>query len=132
MPDIVPVPSHEVSEVVDGIDDGWIGDLKSIVDLIRTGIADISKSKSEKEREDGVLDLLRVYFVLKDCVDEGATLIEEAGEDPIGRIRQMDEWMAASTLDRWDAISGRQIQRLKLLQGAILGRHHIAVINPGV
>lgn len=108
------------------------GDLKSIVDLIRTAITDISKSKSEKEREDKVLDLLRVYFVLKDCVDEGAGLIEEAGEDPIGKVRQMDEWKAASTLERWDAILGRQIHRLRFLQGAILGQYHIAVINPSL
>lgn len=108
------------------------GDLKSIVDLIRTAVSDISKSKSEKEREKTVLDLLRVYFVLKDCVDEGAGLIEEAGADPIGKIGQMDEWTAASTLDRWDAILNRQIRRLRLLQGAILGQYHIAVINPSL
>lgn len=104
--------------------------LKSVVDLIRSGIADFRTFQTAKGREDAVLDILRVYFLLLDCVDDGEKLIAEAQPDPVKKISAMEPNEALSTIERWDATIRKQGTRLYQLQGAILGQHHIAVIDP--
>ena len=104
--------------------------IKSVVDLIRSGVADFRSFKSGKERNDAVLDLLCVYFILKDCVDDGEKLVTEAEPDPIEKISSMNPDDAISTLERWDATIRKQGIRLHRLQGAIFGQDHLAVINP--
>lgn len=108
------------------------GELKSIVDLIRSGIADYRQFKTDKERKETILGLLKAYFLLKDCVDEGETLIADAGPDPIAKINAMEASEVLSTLERWDAIIRRQGSRLYMLQGYIFGQDHLAVINPAL
>lgn len=103
---------------------------KSVADLIRSGIADFRTFQTTKAREDAVLDILRVYFLLLDCVDDGEKIIAEAQPDPVKKISAMEPNEALSTIERWDATIRKQGIRLHRLQGAILGQHHIAVINP--
>ena len=105
-------------------------DLKTIVDLIRTGATDLRRYRKRKEREEIVLDLLSVYFLLKDCVDEGERLIAEAGSSPVETIRAMDELKADATLKRWEATLKRQAARLRSLEGFVSGDYKLAVINP--
>jgi hypothetical protein len=108
------------------------GELKSVVDLIRSGMAGIIKFKTDKAREEALLGILRTYFLLKDCVDEGETLIADAGTDPIGKISAMAASDARSSLERWDAVIMRQSIRLRVLQDCIFGQHHLTVINPAL
>lgn len=107
-------------------------DLKLIVDVIRSSVSDFQIYKSEKERDQIVLDLLRTYFLFKDCVEEGENLINEAGPDPICTIKRMDKLSANSTLKRWEAILYRQTQRLGSLREFILSQNHLAVITPDI
>lgn len=105
-------------------------DLKLIVDLLRSCVSGFRMYKSVKEREKVILDLLQTYFLMKDCVEEGKQLIDEAGPDPVHRIKSMDEISAASTLNRWELILLRQSCRLRTLQGLVMGQNHLAVIDP--
>ena len=105
-------------------------DLKLIVDLICSCVSSFQKRKSVKKREDIVLGLLETYFLLKDCVEEGKLLIDEAGPDPIRRIKSMNETLAASTLKQWEVILCRQSRRLGALQEFVVGQNHLAVIDP--
>jgi hypothetical protein len=104
--------------------------LKDVVDLIRSAITDFRKFKSKRERKAIVLHLLKLSFMLKDCVDEGEELVEEAGSNPVAKINAMPGDEAISTLTRWDLILHKQGRRLYELQGYIYGEHHLAVINP--
>lgn len=104
--------------------------IKSVVDLIVSGVKDFRSFKSVKERNDAVLDLLRVYFTLKDCVDDGEKLVVEAEPDPVEKISSMEPDVAIATLERWDATIRKQGIRLYRLQGAIFGQDHLTVINP--
>ncbi|MBI1887716.1 MAG: hypothetical protein HYS19_04995 [Nitrosomonadales bacterium] len=104
--------------------------LKGVVDLIRTGISDLRNFQSAKTRENAVLDVLRVYFILKDCVDDGERLVSEAQPNPVEKLAQMEPDAALATIERWDATIRKQGIRLYQLQGALLGQHHIAVIDP--
>ena len=105
-------------------------DLKLIVDLIRSCVSGFRMYKSVKGGEKVILDLLQTYFLMKDCVEEGKQLIDEAGPDPVQRIKSMDEISAASTLNRWEVILLRQSRRLRALQGLVIGQNHLAVIDP--
>lgn len=104
--------------------------LKSVVDLIRSGIAEFRKFRSDQERKEIILGVLEAYFLLKDCVDDGEKLIREAGSDPVGKINAMDPAEAIETLTRWDSVLRKQGIRLYTLQGYIFGQDHLAVINP--
>jgi hypothetical protein len=107
-------------------------DLKTIVDMLRTGVTDVRRYRKREKREEIVLNLLRMYFLLKDCVDEGESLIAEAGSSPVETIRAMDEWKADATLKRWEATLRRQAVRLRSLEGFVYGDYKLAVINPAL
>jgi hypothetical protein len=106
--------------------------LKGVIDLIRSGISDLRNFQSAKAREDAVLDVLRVYFILKDCVDDGEMLVSEAQPNPVEKLAAMEPETALATIERWDAAIRKQGIRLYQLQCALLGQHHIAVINPAL
>lgn len=106
------------------------GYLKDVVDVIRSGIADYRKYKTNKEREEALLSVLKVYFLLKDCVDEGEALVHEAGPDPVTKISAMEASVALSTLERWDSIIRRQGIRLYTLKNYVFRQDHLAVTNP--
>ncbi|MDP1681379.1 MAG: hypothetical protein Q8L39_06350 [Burkholderiales bacterium] len=106
--------------------------LKLVVDLIRSGVFDFRNFQTAKAREEAVLDVLRVYFLLKDCVDDGEKLINEAQPNPVEKVSQMDPELALATIERWDATIRKQGIRLYRLQGALLGQDHITVIDPAL
>ena len=106
--------------------------IKDVVDLIRSGFSDFRKFKTEKERQDAVLGMLRVYFLLKDCVDDGEKLVTEAEPNPVEKITAMEPSIALSTIERWDGAIRKQGIRLYSLQGAIFGQDHLSVINPAL
>jgi len=105
-------------------------ELKSIVDLIRSAISDFRKFKTDQEREEIILGILRTYFLLKDCVEDGEKLITEAGRDPIAKIKAMEATEARRTLEIWVSTLKNQGIRLRTLQGFIFGQNHLAIINP--
>lgn len=107
-------------------------DLKLIVDLIRDGVSDFRNRKAVEDRDRIALNLLKTYFLLKDCVEEGEELINEAGPDPITAIREMDKTSADATLRNWDAKLDRQGHRLFALQRLISSQNFLAVISPGL
>ena len=104
--------------------------LKSVVDLVRSGVSEFSKFQSNRERKEIVLNILKVYFFLKDCIDDGERLITDAGNDPVGKINSMESDEAIRILTVWDGILRKQGIRLYALQGYIFGQDHLAIINP--
>ena len=105
-------------------------DLKHIVELLRPCISSFHMYKSAKRRKKLILELLQTYFLMKDCVEDGKQLVDEAGPDPIRRIKSMDEISAGSTLKRWEVILCRQGRRLVALQEFVIGQNHLVVIDP--
>ena len=104
--------------------------LKSVVDLIRSGVSEFSKFQSKRERKEILLNILKVYFFLKDCVDDGERLITDAGNDPVGKINSMESDEAIRVLTVWNGTLRKQGIRLYALQGYIFGQDHLAIINP--
>jgi hypothetical protein len=106
------------------------GQLKVIVDLISFGLKDGLSFKDKVQRRSDVLRMLETYFLLKDCLDEGYALIEEAGSKPVEKIRNMPDPDAQALVRRWDYILRKQSRRLATLQDYLLGQDHLTVINP--
>jgi len=104
--------------------------LKGVLDLVGSAVNQIQKIGAAREREEAVIGVLTVYFLLKDCVDEGEALVAEAGPEPVRNIERLDANEALSVLARWDAVIRRQGMRLYALQGCILGEQHLSIINP--
>lgn len=106
--------------------------LKGIVDLLTSSIKTFRDFKTSKQREDNVLELLKIYFVFKDCVDESESLISDAGTDPVAKVASMSAEDAAHTLSRWDSALTRQAFRLRALEQHLLGQDELAVIDPAL
>ena len=105
-------------------------ELKAIVDIVRNAIEDVHNRSEKSERQETVVRLLEMYFLMKDCVDEAQSLIEEAGPNPKQTISSLDQHEAISTLGRWDISILRQGYRLRALDGYLVGEHALSVIAP--
>lgn len=108
------------------------GDLVQVVKLLSSAAKGISKLKAESERREAVLGLLKSYFLLKDCVEEGEQLVVESGSDPVRKVSEQSADEAIETLTRWDLIIRKQGIRLYQFQGYIFGADHLAVIDPAL
>ena len=107
-------------------------DLKAIIDIVRGAATAYRDRKRYRGRKEAVLMMFEMYFLLKDCVDEGESLVKEAGHDPVGTLAQMDQWKAQVTLKRWDRILSRQGHRLSALEGYVAGQDHLTIIDPSL
>jgi len=106
--------------------------LKVLVSIMTTGVADISSLKTKLDRRKAVLRMLETYFLLKDCADDGSALILEAGSNPIATITALDGDIAVETVKRWDRTLRKQGMRLYRLAEYILNQDHLAVVAPDV
>ncbi|WP_105103046.1 hypothetical protein [Microbulbifer pacificus] len=104
--------------------------IKALVDLVKTGATEYSKHKKESERSESVLEMLRVYFLIKDCVEDGEELVSESEPNPVEVISRLSPDMALLKLEKWDRKIRRQGLRLYRLSGDLLGQDHISVVNP--
>lgn len=115
-----------------GLTDVMFAQIKSVVEAVISGFKGIREFKTQLDRDSAIENMLRFYFVLKDCVDEGESLIVEAGSNPVAKINAMPPEEAKVTIKRWDDALRRQGFRLRMLQGALFGQPQLAVINPEV
>jgi hypothetical protein len=104
--------------------------IKGVVDVAISGFKGIREFRSKRGRDAAVCDMLRFYFLLKDCVDEGESLIVEAGSNPVAKIKALSPQEATATVRRWDVVLRRQGIRLRMLEGLLFGQPQLAIINP--
>jgi hypothetical protein len=104
--------------------------IKPIVDILLNGFKSIREFKSQFDREKSIEDMLRFYFLLKDCVDDGEALIMEAGSNPAAKLKSMTTDVVATTIARWDTTLRLQGIRLAALQDHLRGQDQLAMLNP--
>lgn len=104
--------------------------IKGVIEVTLSGFKSIGEFKSKRERDVAIGDMLRFYFLLKDCIDEGESLIVEAGSNPVAKIKAQASEQAAVTITRWDAVLRRQGIRLRALEGLLSGQNQLAILNP--
>lgn len=106
--------------------------IKSVVDVVTGGFKSVRDFKSKRDRDNAIVGMLRFYFFLKDCVEEGEDLIVEAGSNPVAKVAALPADQVAATVRRWDGVLRRQGVRLRNLEGLLFGQDHLAVIDPGL
>ena len=105
-------------------------ELIGVVNLLLTAVTTVRRSASSARHEILVLRILKVYFVLKDIIDEGEALAVEAGPDPLATLNALDLAEANGVLVRWNEIMDRQTRRLFFIHDNLLGKNHLDVIDP--
>lgn len=105
-------------------------DIKTIVDTVKAAVGAFQGFRNNKSRESTILDLLRIYFVLKDVVEDGRYLLENIGEDPEKKLYGIDPEQVEETIKNWDCIARKQASRLDLLGVKLLGQDVLAVVEP--
>ncbi|MFZ5556431.1 MAG: hypothetical protein ACOZDY_06880 [Pseudomonadota bacterium] len=106
--------------------------MKSVVEAVLSGFKNAREFKIQIDRDNAIEAMLRLYFVLKDCVDEGEALIVEAGSNPLAKLKAMSLSEATETVRRWDMVLRCQGIRLRMLEGMLYGQSQLAVISPEV
>jgi hypothetical protein len=78
------------------------------------------------------LDLLKIYFILKDLVKDGFYLLDSIGEKPAETIKNLSFDDAKLTLEEWDQIVRRQGSRLSSLKEKLLDQDVLSVVDPSL
>ena len=108
------------------------GDLKAIVDVLRTATEGVKGFNDSKEKQNSSLDLLRIYFLLMDVVADATDLLNSIGSDPLKVISNLNHLEAKLKLNEWDSFVRKQGSRLCSLNDRLLGQDALSVIDPSL
>ena len=109
-----------------------LSDLKTLVDIIRAALGGIGRVRSKKARSEAIIELLCVYFVLSDVVEDGRCLLDAVGPNPRQTKKQIPKAHVGERLTEWDRLIRRQATRLYNLSGRLLGQDALSVIDPSL
>jgi hypothetical protein len=104
--------------------------IKGIVDLLTSGFKTLRDFKSEADRERSIVDLLRLYFLLQEVVNNGEDLIVQAGSNPEAKIAALSDELALALVKKWDLQLRQQASRLYEIQRLLFAQDSLAVLNP--
>lgn len=109
-----------------------LSDLKTIVEIIRDVVSGVGGFRSKKTRSEAILELLRLYFMLADVVEDGRSLLNAVGQNPRKTLAQVQATKASTLLGEWDRLIRRQALRLDNLGGRLLGQDVLSVVDPSL
>jgi len=109
-----------------------LGDLKTLVEIIRNAVCGLSGFRSKRARSEAILELLRIYFLLMDVVEDGRSLLNAVGQNPRKTLAQVPGAEVPTVLSEWDRLIRRQASRLYNLSGRLLGQDVLSVIEPSL
>lgn len=108
-----------------------IKEMVAIVKVLADAAMSFNKIKSTTKKNNDNLGLLKIYFLLKDVLEDGRKLLDVAspysvgGGDAIGGVLNV-------RLRTWDVVLRRQGRRLYEIHGFISERGDLAIISPQV
>lgn len=108
------------------------GDLKAIIDVIKTGVEGVSIIKDSREREKAVLDLLQIYFILMDVVNDGMVLLKSFKEFSNSNQCYLTKEHAREKIEEWNYIVNKQTIRLNVLGEKLLAQDALSIIDPNL
>ncbi|MQU62331.1 hypothetical protein GHO25_04210 [Pseudomonas sp. FSL R10-1350] len=107
--------------------------IKEIIAIVKV-LADTAKSfnaiASTARKNNNNLELLKIYFIIKDVQEDGCKLLDFAPPDPVDFISIASSEALDMRLSTWNAVLRRQGARLQEIQNYISGRSDLAIINP--
>ncbi len=108
-----------------------IKEMVAIVKVLTDAAMSFNKFKSTTKKNNDNLELLKIYFLLKDVLEDGRKLLDVAspysvvGSDAIDGVLNM-------RLKTWDTVLRRQGRRLYEIHGYISERSELSIINPQI
>lgn len=100
--------------------------VKTLIDALKG----LTKIAQEAEKRNDNLQLLKVYFLLKDVQEDGCKLLKLASPSPIEYVKTASSESLSMRLKLWDAALRRQGMRLHEIQKHLNRRTDISIINP--
>jgi len=105
-------------------------DLVKIVGFVKGSIVALSKLKSIKEREDALIEMLKIYFLLLDVREDGHKLLEMVDRNPMEFIRSLNKEDIGAYISVWDKVLRKQGMRLYTVQQYLSDQSYLFVLNP--
>lgn len=106
--------------------------IKLIVDIVKIlaeTATKISAMKKESTAQADKLELLKIFFILKDVQEDGSKLLELASPSPSEYLKNASKEAAELRIKIWDAALRRQGARLYELNSFISNRSDLCVID---
>lgn len=107
--------------------------IKEIIAIVKV-LADAAKSfnaiASTARKNNNNLELLKIYFLIKDVQEDGCKLLDFAPPDPVDFMSIASSEALDMRLSTWNAVLRRQGARLQEIQNYITGRSDLSIINP--
>lgn len=106
--------------------------IKSIVDIVKILTNTASKiitMKKESVNQADKLELLKIFFILKDVQEDGSKLLESALPSPSEYLKTASKGAADLRIKIWDSALRRQGARLHKINNFISNRSDLSVID---
>lgn len=107
-----------------------IKEIGTIVKMIIDALKQYNNMAQETEKRADNLELLKIYYLLKDVQEDGCKLLELASQNPIEYVRTASSEALAMRLKIWDTVLRRQGTRLHEIQSYLNARSDLSIINP--
>lgn len=106
--------------------------IKTILDIVKIlceTAAKARKIKSEATNRSDKIEMLKIFFLLKDVQEDGERLLESALPSPIEHLKAASKEAAELRVKTWDSVLRRQGERLHQIKSFISTRSDLAVID---
>lgn len=106
--------------------------IKTILDIVKILIETASKAikiKNEATNRSDKIEILKIFFLLKDVQEDGERLLESALPNPIELLKTASKEAAELRVKTWDSVLRRQGARLHQINNFISSRSDLAVID---
>lgn len=108
-----------------------IKEMVAIVKVLTDAAISFNKFKSASKKNNDNLELLKIYFLLKDVLEDGRKLLDVASPYSVGGGDAIDD-VLNMRLKTWDSVLRRQGRRLYEIHGYISERSDLSIINPQI
>lgn len=108
-----------------------IKEMVAIVKVLADAAMSFNKFKSTTKKDNDNLELLKIYYLLKDVLEDGRKLLDVASPFSVGGSDAIDG-VLNMRLKTWDSVLRRQGRRLYEIHGYISERSDLSIISPQV
>lgn len=106
--------------------------IKTILDIVKILCETATKArkiKSEATNRSDKIEMLKIFFLLKDVQEDGERLLESALPSPIEHLQAASKEAAELRVKTWDSVLRRQGARLHQIKSFISTRSDLSVID---
>lgn len=107
-----------------------IKEISMIVKTLIGALKGLTQMSQEAEKRTDNLQLLKIYFLLKDVHEDGCALLELASPSPVDYVKAASSEVLTKRLEIWDSVLRRQGARLHEIQNFLNLRSDLSIINP--